>query len=278
LPGFIVYPPEISKEERPDGSFSSVIIKYAIIPKEQGPVIFDLSFSVFETNTEKYITTVYHKKFVVEKGNNHTAVIDDAAENMTVQEMQSQAKMKNRARQGILSLKNTDSDDKVLLPLIRNHSFMIYFLLFVGPLIFIFFELYKRYHLKLNDNPELRRLKNAKRNKRKIKALLKNCRGEDLNEVVKNEVIPFLNDLYGFAPGTSVNEIADKIDDKELEMIHQLDLALIENVTEVETAIARLSSDMDSKELKSCVKAAVKAITDLTLKFEERDNIVSGVA
>jgi tetratricopeptide (TPR) repeat protein len=33
---------------------------------------------------------------------------------------------------------------------------------------------------------------------------------------VQKEVIPFLNDLYGFAPGTSVNEIAERIDDKEL--------------------------------------------------------------
>jgi len=216
ISGFIVYPPEITKSERPDGSYSSVEIKYAVIPKEQGPVLLDLSFCIFQTNTEKYQKTSYHKKFIVTKGNNHTAVIDDAAESLTVQEMQKQASMKNRGRQGILSLKNTDSNDKVLLPLIRNHAFLIYFFLFLGPLVFIVFEFYKRYHIKLNDNPELRRMKNAKRNKRKIKALLNNCRPEELNEVVKNELIPFLNDLYGFSPGTSVNEIADRIDDEEL--------------------------------------------------------------
>ena len=69
----------------------------------------------------------------------------------------------------------------------------------------------------------------------------------------------------------------NKIDDKELEMIHQLDLSLVEYVTKIEGAIGKLSSDLDASDLKSAVKEAVKAIQELTLKFAERDNIVSGV-
>ncbi len=69
----------------------------------------------------------------------------------------------------------------------------------------------------------------------------------------------------------------NKIGDKELEMIHQLDLALVEYVTVIEEAVAKLSSDLESKELKAVVKEAVKAIVELTTKFDERDNVVSGV-
>lgn len=69
----------------------------------------------------------------------------------------------------------------------------------------------------------------------------------------------------------------NKIEDRELEMIHQLDLALIEDVTLIEEAIAKLAADLESKELKTVVKEAVKAVVNLTAKFEERDNIVSGV-
>jgi len=69
----------------------------------------------------------------------------------------------------------------------------------------------------------------------------------------------------------------NKIDDKELEMIHQLDLALIVDVTAIEESIKKLSSDLETKELKAVVKEAVKTIVGLTTKFEERDNIVSGV-
>jgi hypothetical protein len=69
----------------------------------------------------------------------------------------------------------------------------------------------------------------------------------------------------------------NKIGDKELEMIHQLDLALIGYVTTIEEAISKLSAELESKELKSVVKEAVKAVVELTAKFEERDNVVSGV-
>lgn len=69
----------------------------------------------------------------------------------------------------------------------------------------------------------------------------------------------------------------NKIDDRELEMIHQLDLALVKEVTTVEEAIAKLSAEQDDSEQKQVIKEAVKAIEDLTSKFNERDNIVSGV-
>ena len=69
----------------------------------------------------------------------------------------------------------------------------------------------------------------------------------------------------------------NKIEDRELEMIHQLDLALVEYVTGVETAVSKLSAEQDDKELKAAIKEAVKAIQVLTDKFAERDNIVSGV-
>ena len=69
----------------------------------------------------------------------------------------------------------------------------------------------------------------------------------------------------------------NKIGDKELEMSHQLDLALIGYVTTIEEAVAKLSGDLESSELKTVVKEAVKAVVELTTKFEERDNVVSGV-
>jgi len=70
----------------------------------------------------------------------------------------------------------------------------------------------------------------------------------------------------------------NKIEDRELELIHQLDLALVEQVTAVERAIGALSSEQDDGDLKTAIKAAVMAVETLTGKFAERDDIVSGVA
>lgn len=70
---------------------------------------------------------------------------------------------------------------------------------------------------------------------------------------------------------------AVKMDDEALQTLHQLDLALVEQVTAVEVAIRRLDADLADPELKDAVKGVGAAIESLDTRFAERDDVVSGV-
>ena len=215
LPGFIVYPPEVKKDESPKGGIEKAVVRYALIPKEEGPVHIDLAFSVFQTQTEKYLNRKISKKFIVKKGEKSVAVVDDAAENKTIDEMQKQDALKNKSRHEILSLKNTNAPE-VDIPMINNHLKLIWFFICFGPLALLFFEYRKKHQAKLQDNPIFRRRKNAIKIKRNILKMLKDANPNDLHDLVQNKITPFLNDLYGFPPGTSSTELAELLDDKEL--------------------------------------------------------------
>ena len=70
---------------------------------------------------------------------------------------------------------------------------------------------------------------------------------------------------------------AVQMDEKALEILHQLDLSLIEQVTGVEEAMKKLAADLEDGDLKSIIKEITAAIEQLDDKFSERDNAVSGV-
>ena len=215
LPGFIVYPPEVKKNESPRGGIEKAVIRYALIPKEEGPVNLNLTFSVFQTQAQKYLTKKINKKFIVKKGEKSVAIVDDAAENTTINEMQKQDSLKNKSRHDILSLKNTNAPE-VDIPMINNHLKLIWFFICFGPLVLLIFEYRKKHQAKLQDNPIFRRRKNAIKIKRNILKMLKDADPNDLHDLVQNKITPFLNDLYGFPPGTSSTELADLLEDKEL--------------------------------------------------------------
>ena len=215
LPGFIVYPPEVKKYESTRGGIEKAVIRYALIPKEEGPVHVNLEFSVFQTQIQKYLNKKINKKFIVKKGEKSVAVVDDAAENTTINEMQKQDYLKNKSRHDILSLKNTNAPE-VAIPIMNNHLKLILFFLCFGPLVLLFVEYRKRHQMKLQDNPIFRRRKNAIKIRRSILKMLNDANPEDLHDLVQNKITPFLNDLYGFPPGTSSIELADLLDDKEL--------------------------------------------------------------
>jgi tetratricopeptide (TPR) repeat protein len=215
LPGFIAYPPEVEKRESPRGGIEKAEIRYALIPKEEGPVHINLAFCVFQTQSQKFLIKKFNKKFNVKKGEKSVAIVDDAAENKTIDEMQKQESLKNKSRHDILSLKNTDASE-IDIPLLDNHFNLILFFIFFGPISLLIFEYVKRYKLKLQDNPILRRRKNAMKIKRNILKILNEAEPDQLHDLVQNKITPFLNDLYGFPPGTSSTELADLIKDKEL--------------------------------------------------------------
>lgn len=68
-----------------------------------------------------------------------------------------------------------------------------------------------------------------------------------------------------------------KIDLPALEVIHQLDLALVTEVTAVEQAIKGLVKGLDNSALKDALLGVDTAIEQLNAKFKEREDAVTGV-
>jgi len=70
---------------------------------------------------------------------------------------------------------------------------------------------------------------------------------------------------------------AVKIDEHELEIIHQLDLDLVHEVTAIEQTASKLNEELEDGDLKAIVKVVLTAVAQLDDKFKEREDAVSGV-
>jgi hypothetical protein len=68
-----------------------------------------------------------------------------------------------------------------------------------------------------------------------------------------------------------------KIDDRELEIIHQLDLDLVNEVTKVEQTAGKLDEGLDDGDLKATIKVILGVLSELNAKFKEREEAVTGV-
>ncbi|NOY74668.1 MAG: hypothetical protein GXP32_02625 [Kiritimatiellaeota bacterium] len=212
--GFHVYPPEVKKEPFFMNDRGKAEIRYAIIPKRQGNISFDTIFSTFQPATGKYVERSFTKAFkVAENDAPSTAVVDDAGASG---DDVPPRKIIPKSSTGILYLKKNPSGS-IAIPLWKNSAFLIVLFFILGPLALVFSELLAYRRLKLSGDPSLKRKTDAKKRRGEVLKCLNKAGGDEaLHEIIRNDVAPLVNDLCGFPPGTSIDELAGKVEDSDL--------------------------------------------------------------
>jgi len=216
IEGFRIYPPEINK--MPDiGIISKAEIKYAIIPKSAGDTKMNIAFSTFSPLKGRYIIKNFSREFHIAKSDDSSAGMVADSATYTPMNAQNNAQDRNKMiRNGILYVKPAKSG-AVHIPLRNNKLFWIVIMFLLGPAILIVSEILSYRKQKLTQDPLLKRKNSAKRKRGSVIKCIQAASDEDeLHAIIQNDVTPLINDLYGYAPGTSADELADKVTDPNL--------------------------------------------------------------
>lgn len=219
IPDFTSYKPEISKDQAIDlsGSKSKAVITYILVPKEAGKTKISLLFATFNTQEDKYEIYKSEKDIEVTK-NNHiqSQSINSARMNQIANSSQS---VKKKENDSILYIKKNVSCE-LKVPLWKNYMpFYIAFIV-LGPLLLVISELLRKKKNSITEN-SLRKQKALKR-KGRILRELKTKNGLDFSNFIDSDVVPFINDVSGFPPGTTSYELTSKLSDKTFsECLHE---------------------------------------------------------
>ncbi|HJO95929.1 MAG TPA: BatD family protein [Victivallales bacterium] len=228
IPGFTAYPPEVSKNAQ--SSISPVrnneaTIEYVLIPTEKGQKNINISFATFNTKTGEYNISKIDTTIEVTENKFSTNSTVYSRTNDIASKLRSINNGNNKINNAILYLdKNISSNVKI--PLYKNHLIIILLFFILGPVLWFLFMIYHVRNNKINKDNRTKRKHIAKRNHGIIIRKIKKASPENITEVMNNSVIPFINDIKGFAPGTTVEEITKNISDKELiECLEEINLS-----------------------------------------------------
>ena len=216
ISGFRIYPPEVKKSPITD-RISQAEIQYAIIPKTSGSTTINITFSTFSPLRGKYILKNFSKVFQVEKGKNiSTGMVAGGGED-NISEVNNRINaQKLKESSSILYLKPEQSG-AVKIPLRNNNLLLVILIFILGPGVLIISEFLSYRSEKLSRDPLLKRKNSAKKKKHDVIKRIKHAKGEDeLHAIIQNDLTPLINDLYGFPPGTSTDELAEKLEDVKL--------------------------------------------------------------
>ena len=219
IPGFNIYSPEIKKTPANISNsrdLSEAIINYVLVPIESGKTNIDLSFSTFNVTKENYETVSIKKSLDIKPSKNATkgAVFGDEYRS-SYKETISKKTGKSKVSNVILYLKN-DTGVDIKIPLWKNVIIPVFILIFLGPLLWGLTEFFRFRKNKLGGNLKLRRKAGALKRKTSVIKSLSKASSKTLPNIIQNELVPFINDLKGFPPGTTADELINKLDDKEL--------------------------------------------------------------
>lgn len=259
ISGFRVYPPEIvcGKLSAATDGKENAEIRYVLIPLQQGTAEVSLAVSYFSPLKKKYMEYPFQHKFRVEKSEGTVnAVVADSNNPKTDSGVSSRMKRVEKEPDGILYLKK-DISENVGIPLWRNHvSLMVFFLVF-GTVAWLISELIFYRRIKFGRNPVLRRKIEARRRRGKILRMVRRSTPEDIHDVIRNEVAPYLNDLFALSPGTSAVELAEQIKDEDIAV------CLREGTTSayMPGASGKVSADLKNRLLRALKRCALFLLT-----------------
>ena len=213
--GFRIYPPEITKDPY-TGRISKAEIKYAIIPKNAGESKIDISFSTFSPLRGKYILKKFSKEFQVTKSDDLPSGIVAGGRDENSMDEGVMHISKTKEQNGILYLKPVKSGS-VRIPLRNNKLLWIVLMFMAGPIVLVVSEILSYKKEKLHRDPLLKRKKNAKKKKSTVINRIQSAADEDeLHAIIQNDLTPLVNDLYGYPPGTTTDELAEKVENPKL--------------------------------------------------------------
>jgi tetratricopeptide (TPR) repeat protein len=252
IPGFTTYPPDITKNEpnslsRNQGKKAT--IDYVLIPTERGKKKIDISFATFEPETGKYDITKLNKVIEVSANKfSSSSTVYGRSSNDT--NFKKYNKGTNKLNNAILYLdKNITSNVKV--PLYKNNLILIIILFLLGPILWFLFILLRARNLKINKNSNSKRKYSAKKNYNKVIRAVKKSKPEHITEVMNDSILPFIYDIKGFAPGTTVDEVVKKISNKEL----------IDCLKEINSSRYMPDKNLTNEQLKSKLYKCIKRMT-----------------
>ena len=222
LPGFRVYPPEIERHYDADTNRNNGEIRYTLIPLEEGAATIDLNLAYFDSVSGKYHPVKFKQTVAVAKADRQTSVdnvfVGATAPGGSESVSATAAKTnKNSAADhvAILALKK-HADGTVELPLWQNNWYWLVFFLLAGPLFWLWREISYRRQQRLAVDPLRQRRSSALARRAVVIRAVKTASPDDLDEVIRTEVVPCFNDVMGLPPGTDGSGLADKVKDVEL--------------------------------------------------------------
>ena len=255
LPGFRVYPPEIKQSTSPSGN-QEATISYMLFPRTPGSEKLAMNLSTFSSVRGKYITHKFERELAVAPGEEQVAgktvySQESAGKKQSAIKTPQEPSIAAKKPVGILHLKKTASGP-VEVPLYLNYLWWYILLLVGGPLIWLFNELRIMRQKNLDGDESMRRRRDAQANRNKVLKALHKASDEQLDDTVNSYVVPHLNDLMGYPPGTTATELANKVEDEELAKC----LKSSGNSSYMPGAVS-----MDSKELRNKLIKAVKRLS-----------------
>ena len=210
IPGFRIYPPEVKKYA------GRIEIKYALIPLEVGERKFSPSFAVFDPVSQKYVISKNKLILPVSAGSAAPAAVVAAPvpEHTTKKVQIEPEKEAPELKRNELFYQKSNPGKRVYLPLMRNQMTGIVIVLISGAAACVLLTWRNiRREKELTDDSF--RLKRQLRHQ--LKDVLDELKKNDYSEdVVRKTAVPFLAQSLGLAPGTTPEELADKIQDPEL--------------------------------------------------------------
>lgn len=216
IPGFTSYKPEVDKHQSVDlsGDKSKATITYLLIPKQVGKTDLSFSFCSFNTLDDKYDIYTLKKSVEISKNNNlDSSAIVHSAPVQNYGNLVSNNGDKKSESNSILHIKKYTSKT-VLLPLWKNYLPYYICLIILGPLIFLISELVRK--KKSLSTEVLLRKQKAMRRRGKILREIKSKKDSEFVNYIDSDVVPFINDVSGFPPGTTSHELETKLSDKVL--------------------------------------------------------------
>lgn len=218
IPGFRAYSPEVEKKS------SSAVVKYVLIPTEQGNHELKLAFSTFDPIEGKYVPAVFRKMLNIEKSaalfkaSDGNSVVDAASSREEKYAVSDPAK---NAPSGVLYLKKPPFRDDLRLPLWKNSIFIAFAAVLAGLIFWILCEIRALHERFRSSDPGFLRRNNAKKAKKELMRRLRECSPEQLIEL-DSEIASYVNDALDLPPGASLSESAEFLRKKNPELAESL--------------------------------------------------------
>ena len=211
VPGFNTYSPEIINKDNGYGKKQDVKIDYVLIPTEPGKTNLNLSFLIFDTKAGKYKTVKVKKTLDIQKGDG-----ESVKSFYTSTASEKRVNKKSKVSNSILYIK-VNPGASVELPLYKNFLFVILFLFISGPVVWILFELFYFRKKYITGKDGFKRKSKAARKKGYILKSVKKAKDlKELSDAVQKDVIPYINDMKGFPPGTTAEGLENILNKDEI--------------------------------------------------------------
>lgn len=212
LPGFRIYPPEITRESAGN---SRGVVSWVIIPLNADAQLPKLVFKTFDADAGVFLSNEFKPDLVIKPAETATeagVIVEDYG---TRQIDQLQPSRELHRASDILYIKKK-SGRYIQLPLWKNIGATLSVVGVAGPVAYVCVLLLTIRRKKLHGNVLVRRRRDAGRNRARVFKALSSASPDELPNVIRDELNPYLFAMMDLPPGATLAELLDKLNDPEL--------------------------------------------------------------